>query len=302
MNSVTVKPSSILLQLHSSFTDLRHSCKPDLRFPSVKFPGRNGRSKGRLSFGVTYHDSSIEEGESELPYVPYLPFGTLSDSKEDVLLASIEKNMPEFVKSYLEGEPLLETVVPIRDNTKDLLRKLPPHHFEGEYSSVAKLSTLFMYTGMILGLHFQLEDFTYELELIMVDRHKQVKREKRIATGDADTGKKRKKKKLLHPFKTAAKWYLQLLAAEIEAMNRQIGEKTADEPNELLEYLKSLEPEVKELISSGEDYYLEDMKRFIEVFLEVFVKSPTVPEISNLLCSMMVVGYKLHIAAFHHKY
>ena len=37
--------------------------------------------------------------------------------------------------------------------------------------------------------------------------------------------------------------YIELLEAEIEELNRQVGRKSANGPNELLEYLKSLEPQ-----------------------------------------------------------
>ena len=40
-----------------------------------------------------------------------------------------------------------------------------------------------------------------------------------------------------------AKKYIELLEAEIEELNSQVGRKTANGQNELLEYLKSLEPQ-----------------------------------------------------------
>lgn len=45
------------------------------------------------------------------------------------------------------------------------------------------------------------------------------------------------------PEKIDAKKYIELLEAEIEELNRQVGRKTANGQNELLEYLKSLEPQ-----------------------------------------------------------
>lgn len=40
-----------------------------------------------------------------------------------------------------------------------------------------------------------------------------------------------------------AKRYIELLEAEIEELNRQVGRKSANGQNELLEYLKTLEPQ-----------------------------------------------------------
>jgi hypothetical protein len=45
------------------------------------------------------------------------------------------------------------------------------------------------------------------------------------------------------PERIDAKKYIELLEAEIEELNSQVGRKTANGQNELLEYLKSLEPQ-----------------------------------------------------------
>lgn len=45
------------------------------------------------------------------------------------------------------------------------------------------------------------------------------------------------------PEKIEAVKYIELLEAEIEELSRQIERKSANEQNELLEYLKSLEPQ-----------------------------------------------------------
>ena len=44
------------------------------------------------------------------------------------------------------------------------------------------------------------------------------------------------------PERIDAKKYIELLEAEIEELNSQVGRKSANGQNELLEYLKSLEP------------------------------------------------------------
>lgn len=43
--------------------------------------------------------------------------------------------------------------------------------------------------------------------------------------------------------KIDAEKYIELLEAEIEELNRQVGRKSANGPNELLEFMKSLEPQ-----------------------------------------------------------
>jgi hypothetical protein len=44
------------------------------------------------------------------------------------------------------------------------------------------------------------------------------------------------------PEKMDAKKYIEILEAEIEELNRQVGRQSSNAQNELLEYLKSLEP------------------------------------------------------------
>ena len=45
------------------------------------------------------------------------------------------------------------------------------------------------------------------------------------------------------PERIDAKKYIELLEAEIEELNSQVGRKSANGQNELLEFLKSLEPQ-----------------------------------------------------------
>lgn len=45
------------------------------------------------------------------------------------------------------------------------------------------------------------------------------------------------------PEKIDAKKYIELLEAEVEELNRQVGRKSLNGQNELLAYLKSLEPQ-----------------------------------------------------------
>lgn len=62
MNSLTVKPSSFVLQSSSTFFS---SCKPKqcLCFPFVRFP-RNNKSKRRLGLRIEAYDSSKSDDSS----------------------------------------------------------------------------------------------------------------------------------------------------------------------------------------------------------------------------------------------
>lgn len=52
------------------------------------------------------------------------------------------------------------------------------------------------------------------------------------------------------PEKIDAKKYIELLEAEVEELNRQVGRKSLNGQNELLEYLKSLEPQNLKVMKS----------------------------------------------------
>ncbi|GKV16189.1 hypothetical protein SLEP1_g26870 [Rubroshorea leprosula] len=103
------------------------------------------------------------------------------------------------------------------------------------------------------------------------------------------------------PERIDAKMYIEFLEAEIEELNRQVGRKTANGQNELLEYLNSLEPQnLKELTSNaGEDVVLA-MNTFIKRLLAVSgptqmktsVTETSASELAKLLYWLMVVGYK----------
>ncbi|GLT99984.1 hypothetical protein SLE2022_173850 [Rubroshorea leprosula] len=102
------------------------------------------------------------------------------------------------------------------------------------------------------------------------------------------------------PERIDAKMYIEFLEAEIEELNRQVGRKTAIGQNELLEYLKSLEPQnLKELTSNaGEDVVLAIntfSKRLLAVSdptqMKTSVTETSASELAKLLYWLMVVGY-----------
>lgn len=57
------------------------------------------------------------------------------------------------------------------------------------------------------------------------------------------------------PEKIDAIKYIELLEAEIEELNNQVGRKSANGQNELLEYLKSLEPQNLKVNKNKFPYY-----------------------------------------------
>lgn len=106
------------------------------------------------------------------------------------------------------------------------------------------------------------------------------------------------------PEKIDAKKYIELLEAEIEELNRQVGRKSANEQNEILEFLKSLEPQnLKELTSTAGEDVAVAMNAFIKRLLAVSDTDPkqmktnvtetSATDLAKLLYWLMVVGYSI---------
>ncbi|KAH1244179.1 hypothetical protein GmHk_06G014869 [Glycine max] len=104
------------------------------------------------------------------------------------------------------------------------------------------------------------------------------------------------------PEKIDAKKYIELLEAEIEELSCQVGRQTSNAQNELLEYLKSLEPRnLKELTSTAGEDVVFAMNAFIKRLLAVSdpsqmktsVTETSAAELAKLLYWLMVVGYSI---------
>ncbi|CAL9131134.1 unnamed protein product [Musa acuminata var. zebrina] len=78
--------------------------------------------------------------------------------------------------------------------------------------------------------------------------------------------------KITGPEKMDAVKHIEYLEAEIEELNRQVARKSLNGHNELLGYLKTLEPQN----------------------LKTSVTETSAPELANLLFWLMVVGYSIH--------
>ncbi|GKV16184.1 hypothetical protein SLEP1_g26865 [Rubroshorea leprosula] len=104
------------------------------------------------------------------------------------------------------------------------------------------------------------------------------------------------------PERIDAKMYIEFLEAETEELNRQVGRKTANGQNELLEYLKSLQPQnLKELTSIADEDVVLAMNTFIKRLLAVSdpsqmkksVTETSASELAKLLYWLIVVGYSI---------
>uniref|UniRef100_A0A453Q8H3 Uncharacterized protein n=1 Tax=Aegilops tauschii subsp. strangulata TaxID=200361 RepID=A0A453Q8H3_AEGTS len=104
------------------------------------------------------------------------------------------------------------------------------------------------------------------------------------------------------PEKIDAVKYIELLEAEIDELSRQVARKSSQGSNELLEYLKTLEPQnLKELASSAGEDVVFAMNAFIKRLLAVSdpaqmktaVSETSGAQLANLLFWLMIVGYSM---------
>lgn len=297
MNSLTVKPSSILLQ--SSSTILQRSCRPNLYAP-VKSPEINIRSKGKLTLRVKSYGLN---GDSKLPN------GTLAKSRKEILLDYVENVQPEFSDLFMKRAPQ-QVVEAMRLTVTNMIGSLPPKYFGVKISTVAENLAQLMYSVMITGYMFRNAQYRVELQqsLDLAALPDVQEKDKEDPPDYAPGSQKNVCGEVIRWNNVSgleridAKKYIELLEAEIEDLNRQVSRKNADEQNELLEYLKSLEPQnLKELTNSaGEDVVLAMntfIKRLIAVSdpdqMKTTARESSAQELAKLLSWLMVVGYSI---------
>ncbi|GLT75572.1 hypothetical protein SLA2020_472870 [Shorea laevis] len=307
MNSSTLKPSSFVLQ--SSSTVLRPSSGRNLCVPSVSFPGRKLGSKGKLGLRVTAYDSSKNGDPSNSNGDSKLPNGSLPKSRRDILLEYVKNVQPEFMELFVKRAPQ-QVVDAMRQTVTNMIGTLPPQFFAVTVSTVAENLAQLMYSVMMTGYMFKNAQYRLELQQSLEqaalpdaqEKDKEDPPDYAPGTQKNVSGEVIRWNNVSGPERIDAKKYIELLEAEIEELNCQVGRKTANGQNEILEYLKSLEPQnLKELTSSaGEDAVLA-MNTFIKRLLAVSdpgqmktsVTETSAPELAKLLYWLMVVGYSI---------
>ncbi|XVF63549.1 hypothetical protein PTKIN_Ptkin09bG0095700 [Pterospermum kingtungense] len=307
MKSLTVKPSSFVLQSSSTVFS---SCKPKQRpsLPFVRFP-RKTKSNGRLGLRIEAYDSSKSDGSSESKSNgdSKPPNASLPKSRRDMLLEYVKNVQPEFMEVFVKRAPQ-QVVEAMRQTVTNMIGTLPPQFFTVTVTTVAENLAQLMYSLMMTGYMFRNAQYRVEFQQSLEQAALPEVQEKTDVPDYAPGTQKNVSGEVIRwnnvsgPEKIDAKKYIELLEAEIEELNRQVGRKSANGQNELLEYLKSLEPQnLKELTSSaGEDVVLA-MNTFIKRLLAVSdpdqmkasVTETSAAELAKLLYWLMVVGYSI---------
>ncbi|KAI4317025.1 hypothetical protein L6164_024938 [Bauhinia variegata] len=311
MYSLTVKPSFIRqLPVSSSATSSSSTIHVSFRTrsaSSICLP-RNLKHKGRFALRVHAYDSSKNgssnaSGESK----PQPPNGALSKSRREILLEYVKNVQPEFMELFVKRAPQ-QVVDAMRQTVTNMIGTLPPQFFAVTVTTVAENLAQLMYSVMMTGYMFRNAQYRLELqqslEQVALPEVQDEKETPDYAPGTQKnvSGEVIRWNNVSGPERIDAKKYIEILEAEIEELNRQVSGQAGNAQNELLEYLKSLEPHnLKDLTSSaGEDVVLA-MNTFIKRLLAVSdpsqmktsVTETSASELAKLLCWLMVVGYSI---------
>ncbi|KAJ0966896.1 hypothetical protein J5N97_023813 [Dioscorea zingiberensis] len=276
-------------------------CIPNYRPspPRVSFPLHQSSRRGRLK---APRAENVANGAESNP-----PNGNLPKSRRDILLEYVKNVQPEFMDLFIKRAPH-QVVDAMRQTVTNMIGTLPPQFFAVTVSTVAENLAQLMYSVLMTGYMFRNAQYRLELqqslEQVALPDIKEVKDETDYAPGTQKkvTGEVIRWNKASGPEKMDAIKYIELLEAEIEELNRQVARKSANGQNELLDYLKSLEPQnLKELTSSAGEDVIFAMNTFIKRLLAVSdpaqmkttATETSAPELAKLLYWLMVVGYSI---------
>ncbi|XP_050938028.1 uncharacterized protein LOC103502630 isoform X4 [Cucumis melo] len=250
MSSLTLKPS---------FPTTKFSFPPSSssssfafpRFSLISFPlkPRNG-----VSFRLRAYDSSKSDNSDASSADSKPPNGTLPKSRRDILLEYVKNVQPEFMELFVQRAPQ-QVVEAMRQTVTNMIGTLPPQFFAVTVTTVAENLAQLMYSVMMTGYMFKNAQNRLELqqslEQVALPEPKDAKDDSNYAAGTQKnvTGEVIRWNNVSGLERIDAKRYIELLEAEIEELNRQVGRKSANGQNELLEYLKTLEPQnLKEIL------------------------------------------------------
>lgn len=304
MCSLTVKPSFIAVPRLSTSVSIvpcrTRSCS------SIRFP-RTLSNDVRYPLRVQAYDSLKPDSSNSSGGESVLPNGTLPKSRREILLEYVKNVQPEFMELFVKRAPQ-QVVEAMRQTVTNMIGTLPPQFFAVTVTTVAENLAQLMYSVLMTGYMFKNAqnrlDLQRSLEQVALPEVQDKKDVPDYAPGSQKnvSGEVIRWNSFSGPEKIDAKRYIELLEAELEELKRQVGRNSSNGHNELLEYLKSLEPQnLKELTSSAGEDVVFAMNTFIKRLLAVAdpdqmktsVTETSAPELAKLLYWLMVVGYSI---------
>lgn len=236
-----------------------------------------------------------------------LPNGTLPKSRREILLEYVKNVQPEFMELFIKRAPQ-QIVDAMRQTVTNMIGTLPPQFFAVTVTTVAENLAQLMYSVMMTGYMFKNAQYRLELQqsleqVALPDAHeKQDEEDYAPGTQKKVTGEVIRWNKDSGPEKMDAVKYIEYLEAEIEELNRQVARRSASGQNELLDYLKSLEPQnLKDLTSTAGEDVVFAMNTFIKRLLaasdpsqmKTTATETSAAELAKLLYWLMMVGYSI---------
>lgn len=225
-----------------------------------------------------------------------------------MLLEYVRNVQPEFLELFVKrASP--QVVEAMRQTVTNMIGSLPPQFFAITVTTVAENLAQLMYSVMMTGYMFRNVQFRLELqqslEQVALTDAPSIKPDSDYAPGTQKkvSGEVIRWRDDSGPENIDAVKYIELLEGEIDELKHQLTQRKAlHGQNEILDYLKSLEPQnLQELTSTAGEDALEAMNTFIQRLLGVsdpaqLKRTPTeatAPELARLLYWLMVVGYSV---------
>lgn len=232
----------------------------------------------------------------------------ISKSRREILLEYVKNVQPEFLELFVKRAPP-QVVEAMRQTVTNMIGTLPQQFFAITVTTVAENLAQLMYSVMMTGYMFKNAQYRLELqqslEQVALTDGQNIRSNPEYAPGTQKkvSGEVIRWHNDSGPEKIDAFKYIELLEGEIDELQRQLEQRKATTgQNEILEYLKSLEPQnLQELTSSAGEDALDAMNTFIQRLLGVsdpaqLKRTPTettAPELARLLYWLMVVGYSI---------
>ncbi|KAG2282705.1 hypothetical protein Bca4012_051319 [Brassica carinata] len=310
MCSLTIQ-FSLLQSLSRPSSSFSPNLEPKLSTSSVSFPLKMKSricNKSLVLRVKSYGSSNNQPSDSSAEFTP--PSGNLPKTRRDILLEYVQNVKPEFMELFVKRAPK-HVVDAMRQTVTNMIGTLPPQFFAVTVTSVAENLAQLMMSVLMTGYMFRNAQYRLELQQSLEQVALPEPRDKRADDQDYAPGTQKnvsgeviRWNNISGPEKIDAKKYIELLEAEIEELNRQVGRKSANEQNEILEFLKSLEPQnLKELTNTAGEDVAVAMNAFIKRLLAVSDTDPkqmktnvtetSATDLAKLLYWLMVVGYSI---------
>uniref|UniRef100_A0A0D9VN58 DUF760 domain-containing protein n=1 Tax=Leersia perrieri TaxID=77586 RepID=A0A0D9VN58_9ORYZ len=278
--------------------------------PLVSFPSRRTRFVGlrlaRAAADSQGPNGAAPGGDGEAK-PPNGADTNLPKNRRDILMEYVKNVQPEFMDLFIKRAPP-QVVDAMRHTVTNMIGTLPPQFFAVTVTTVAENLAQLMYSVLMTGYMFRNAQYRLELqqslEQIALPEPKEEKDSADYAPGTQKkvSGEVIRWNKTTGPEKIDAVKYIELLEAEIDELARQVARKSSQGSNELLEYLKTLEPQnLKELASSAGEDVVFAMNAFIKRLLAVSdpaqmkttVSETSANQLANLMFWLMIVGYSI---------